>query len=178
LADLPTAALALSIVEQLRPTDGTVVFDVTLNGIHTTPSLLRKVFEPPFLGATLCAILAALLMGFHATVRFGTPQAPPPAYARGKAALVSNAADMIRMLKREPRMAQRYAQTTRGLVLRALGVRRSMDASEADALFQNFGESRNWPELQREAGQVSNRAQLVGLAQKFYEWRRGIFHAD
>lgn len=180
LRDLPTAALALSMIRNLRAGKAPVQFDVTLNGLGAAPSLLRKIFEPPFLGATVCAILAAMLMGFHAMVRFGSPPVPPPAFARGKAALVNNAADMIRMLHREPRMAQRYAQTTRNLALRALGIRRSLQAGGTDAPFEGI-ESRDqqsFSELLREAAQVDSRAGLVMLARKFYEWRQGMFHAN
>src|SRR6201999_1012780 len=105
-------------------------------GLGEEPSLLRAMFSPPFLGATLCAILAALLIGFHGAVRFGAPQRAKEAYARGKTALVGNAAELIRMLHREPRMASRYAQTTRNLPVRALGVRRKLEADEAEALFK------------------------------------------
>jgi hypothetical protein len=180
LNDLPTAALAISTIQNLRSSGGLVHFDVTLNGFGTTPSLLRKAFEPPFLGATLCAILAALLMAFHALVRFGTPPLPPPVYARGKAALVNNAADMIRMLHREPRMAGRYAQTTRNLALRALGVRRALDAGDSETLFRDLErqDQTSYAELMQETQQVTSRASLVALARKFYEWRQGMFHAN
>lgn len=179
LDDLPTAALALAIVKRLRDDRSPVVFDVTLNGLGREPSLLRAMFSPPFLGATLCAILAALLIGFHGAVRFGAPQRAKEAYARGKAALVSNAAELIRMLHREPRMAARYAQTTRNLTIRALGVRRKLDADEAEALFKAL-ESEGGPAyaaLLAEANQVNSRAGLVALARKFYDWRQGMLHA-
>jgi hypothetical protein len=180
LHDLPTAAMAVSIIQDLRASGGLVHFDVTLNGLGTSPSMLRKAFEPPFLGATLCAILAAALMAFHAAVRFGTPPTAPPVYARGKAALVNNAADMIRMLHREPRMAARYAVTTRNLALRALGVRRALDASDSEALFKDLeGQSQlSYSALMQETQQVTSRAALVTLARKFYEWRQGMFHAN
>jgi hypothetical protein len=180
LSDLPTAALALSMIRNLRSGNAPLQFEVTLNGLGSAPNLLRKLFEPPFLGATVCAILAAMLMGFHALVRFGSPPPAPPAFARGKAALVNNAADMIRMLHREPRMAQRYAQTTRNLALRALGIRRSPHTSDGDAPFQGI-ESRDrqsFSDLLRESEQVNSRAGLVTLARKFYEWRQGMFHAN
>ncbi|HEX4860769.1 MAG TPA: hypothetical protein VFV07_05995 [Rhizomicrobium sp.] len=180
LNDLPTAELAVSTIENLRSGSAPVHFDVTLNGLGTTPSLLRQMFAPPFLGATLCAIFAALLMGFHAAVRFGTPPVPLAAFARGKTALVNNAADMIRMLHREPRMAARYAQTTRNLALRALGVRRPLDADDSEALFKDLErqDQLSYSALMQETQQVTNRAEVVTLARRFYEWRQGMFHAN
>lgn len=179
LSDLPTAALALQIVRRLRGGDAPVSFDVTLNGLGREPSLLREMFAPPFLGATLCAIFAALLIGFHAAVRFGSPPPVAPVYARGKLALVSNAAEMIRLLKREPNMAWRYAQTTRNLLVRALGVRRQLGAQEGDAVFKALERAGgpSYDVLRAEAGQVNGRGDLVTVARRIYEWRERILHA-
>ena len=103
-----------------------------------------------------------------------------PAFARGKTALVNNAADMIRMLHREPRMAARYAQTTRNLALRALGVRRPLDADDSEALFKDLErqDQLSYSALMQETQLVTSRAALVTLARRFYEWRQGMFHAN
>jgi hypothetical protein len=179
LHDLPTAAFALAVIRRLREGGGPVVFDVTLNGFGRAPSLLRAAFEPPFLGATLCAILAAMLIAVHAAIRFGSPPLESTVYARGKQALATNAADMIRMLHREPHMAARYAQTTRNLVLRALGVRRQIGSLESDALFNALqrGDRASFSNLLAAAEHVNNRSDLVDLARKLYEWRQEILHA-
>src|SRR5688572_32238901 len=47
---------ALPIFENLREGTGPVIFDLTLSGYRRSPSLLRLAFEPPLLGATLCAL--------------------------------------------------------------------------------------------------------------------------
>jgi hypothetical protein len=179
LHDLATADFALALIDHLRSGHGPVVFDVTLNGFGRAPSLLRAAFAPPFLGATLCAILAAALIGFHAAVRFGSPPGESPVHARGKRALASNAADMIRMLHREPHMAERYALTTRSLVLRALGVRRQIELRESDALFKALERDgrTTFAALLAEARYVNSRADLLALARKLYEWRQEILHA-
>lgn len=179
LHDLPTAAFALALIQNLRKGDGPVVFDVTLNGLRREPSLLRAIFAPPFLGATLCAILVALLIGFHAAVRFGTPPAPPPVYARGKQALAANAADMIRLLHREPHMAMRYVLTTRNLVLRAFGLRRQSALEDGDDPFRAHESEtpHSYGELLDEARRVENRSDLVALARRLSQWREDMLHA-
>ncbi len=179
LHDLPTAAFALALIQNLREGDGPVVFDVTLNGLRREPSLLRAIFAPPFLGATLCAILVAVLIGFHAAVRFGTPPVPPPVYARGKQALAANAADMIRLLHREPHMATRYVLTTRNLVLRAFGLRRQSALEDGDDPFRaHEGEMpHSYGELLDEARRVENRSDLVALARRLSQWREDMLHA-
>jgi hypothetical protein len=174
LSDLPTAALAIGIVKRLRSGNGPVVFDLTLNGMGKTPSLLRAMFAPPFLGATLCAIFAAMLIGFHAAVRFGTPPSQGPIFARGKTALVSNAADMIRMLHREPNMAARYALTTRNLAAGALGIRRQ-DAESFKGLER--ADQPGFDALMTEARWVNNRSGLLAVARRLYDWRERITHA-
>lgn len=179
LGDLPTTALALEIIARLRAGNGSVVFDVTLNGFRHSPNLLHAAFAPPFLGATLCAILAAMLIGLHAATRFGKPQTAPPAFALGKQALASNTADLIRMMHREPHMAIRYVATTRNLALRTLGIRRQMDLQQTDALLRSMernGET-TYAELAAEAQQVKSRSHLVALATRLFRWRQGMIHA-
>jgi len=179
LHDLPTAAFALALIESLRQGNGPVVFDVTLNGLRREPSLLRAIFAPPFLGATLCAILVAILIGFHAAVRFGSPPAPQPVYARGKQALAANAADMIRLLHREPHMATRYVLTTRNLVLRAFGLRRQSELQDSDDPFRarESETPHSYGELLDEARRVENRSDLVALARRLSQWREDMLHA-
>jgi len=169
LASLSRAALSLQIIDTLRRGDTPVAFDVTLNGLGQPPSILRALFAPPFLGATVCAILAAMLIGVHAAVRFGSPSRTAPIFASGKRALASNAAGMIRMLNREPAMAARYAMACENVVLRSLGIRRSetgfagFDRSHADA----------YKSLLVMAEQVSDREELMAVARRLYEWREG-----
>ena len=49
-----------AVLENLRLEHGPIIFDVTLNGFVRGRNLLKTAFEPPFLSATLCAVLAAL----------------------------------------------------------------------------------------------------------------------
>ncbi len=119
MASLDTARTALTILDQLRAGQGPVVFDVTLNGFERSRSLLGLAFAPPFLGASLCALAAALAMGAHAAARFGPVRPPQSALALGKTALLDNTAMLIRLARREPKMGRRYA----ALVRRALARR-------------------------------------------------------
>ena len=127
IASLDTARSALAIIDELRGHQGPVVFDVTLNGLARARSLLGLALAPPFLGASLCALATALLMGAHAAARFGPARPHAPALALGKASLLDNSAMLIRLARREPKMGGRYA----GLIRRALA-RRVMDANAPD----------------------------------------------
>jgi hypothetical protein len=180
LADEATAAFALSFFTALSRHRAPVSFDVTLNGFGRSPDLLKAMFAPPFLGATICAILAAILIGFHAFTRFGATPPSMPGFALGKRALVDNTAELIRVMNREPQMAERYATATRNLISRALGIRRQMDRAQADAVLkaleQRAGES-GIDALAEEAGRVRRRSELMRVAGQLFRWRERIMHA-
>src|SRR5262249_53482772 len=92
LKDLETARLAASLIQAMRDGDGPVIFDLTLAGYRRSPNPLHLAFEPPMLGATVCALLAALLMGIHASVRFGSPLESKRSLALGKKGLADSSA--------------------------------------------------------------------------------------
>jgi hypothetical protein len=74
LADRSRAQLALAIVEAtLDNHDLPLVFDLTLAGLGGSRNLLTLAFAPPFLAATLCLILAAVVIAWRALRRFGPP---------------------------------------------------------------------------------------------------------
>ena len=177
LADANTARLAMAIVTALRQGNGPVRFDVTLNGLGRDPGLLHAVFEPPLLGATACALLAALLIGLHAASRFGSPLRPVRRFARGKTMLAINTAELLRIMGREGAMAQRYLHAAREMVLARLGARRS-SAPEQDELLAILERQSSldirYRDLVSEANQAQSSGALLRLAQKAYAWRKGI----
>jgi hypothetical protein len=180
LADLATARAAVGILQGLRRNDAAVLFDVTLNGFGKSPSILRAAFAPPFLGATICAIVAAALMAFHAMTRFGAPLRALEAFRSGKEALVDNCAQLIRMMRRESHMALRYAVTTRNMTARALGIPRGLNSGEIDALLDRLSRaSKDTPGLRQlfdEAARAKTTADMMDIAGKLYSWRRGLTH--
>ena len=177
LKDRDVARAALSFIDRWRA-DDPVAFDVTLNGFGTPPSLLRAAFQPPFLGATLCAILAAMLIGYHAASRFGTPVRPDQVYAFGKATLVANSAGLIRMLDRERGMAPRYAAAVRDLVARLAGGAREISPEALQNLERRSRSNRPYTELAAEAQNVRNSAGMLKVSKELYQWRVGITHDD
>lgn len=174
LADLATARAATSLIDRMRLKTGPVVFDVTLNGLGRSRSLLKLAFEPPFLGATLCLVAAALLMALHAASRFGAPAATPRALAFGKRALADNAAALIRLAKREPHMAVRYLDQTRSVVARALGAQK-LAAGDLDAFLDRAAERAHvggrLSALAPAARAVKTRDELLRFAADLYAWR-------
>ncbi|MFM5885197.1 MAG: DUF4350 domain-containing protein [Novosphingobium sp.] len=110
-----------------------VVFDLTLNGLGRSRSLLTLAFEPPFLAATLCLMLAALVLGWRAFNRFGPPLLGTRALAFGKRALVSNAAGLIRRTRRMHLIGGPYADAARDRLIRALALPARLGGSDAEA---------------------------------------------
>lgn len=178
LHDAGTARMAVDLIALLRNSERPVSFDVTLNGIRSSPDLLRAAFSPPFLGATLCVILAALFIAYHAFNRFGAAARQDRVYAFGKRALADNTAAVIRMMHREPAMAPRYAQATLNLVAAHIGLprERTQDVAWVNALEKSRGAEGQFAELNAEAAAVRDTGALLRVATRLYKWRRGILH--
>jgi len=174
LKDARTAAMAVRLIDHLRAGDGPVAFDVNLDGFNSPPSLLKLALQPPFLGATLLLLAAGVLIGLHAAARFGAPVASDRVLAFGKRALVDNSAALIRLAKREPRMAPRYLALTRAAVAKALGVTRLGEADldpVLDRAAKAAGLQRGLSDFAAEVATVKTRADLIRVARDLYHWR-------
>ncbi|KHS43351.1 hypothetical protein [Novosphingobium subterraneum] len=135
LADRNTAMLARDLVlatadDRSQP----IVFDMTFNGFGASRNLLTLAFEPPFLAATICLLLAALAIAWRALNRFGPALVQGQEIAFGKAALVANAAGLIRRAGRVHLAAAPYADATRERIALALGLPKGLDPQETEHL--------------------------------------------
>jgi hypothetical protein len=175
MASVERATFANSLLRGLRSGSAPIVFDVTLNGFERGRSLLKLALEPPFLAATLCVLAAALLTGLHAAARFGPARRPERAVALGKRALADNAAGLIRLAKREPRMAPRYAQLVREQVARAVGAPRDLGPEQQGAFLDRLTAGAvagpTLTELTEAAAAVRDPAALMRSAQALHRWR-------
>ncbi len=142
-ADKDRAMLALALVDAAMQGEKLPVsFDLTLNGFARSANLLTLAFTPPFLAATLCLLIAALAVGWRAFLRFGPPRASVRAIAFGKAALISNAAGLIRRTKRYHLVAAPYADHARERLARQLALPRLADTAATDAAIDRAMASR------------------------------------
>ena len=110
-----------------------VNFDLTLNGHGRSANLLTLAFTPPFLAATLCLLIAAVVLGWRAFARFGPARQGGRAIAFGKRALVANSAGLIRRTRRLHLIAAPYADRARERLARALALPRLADAAATEA---------------------------------------------
>ena len=131
---LSSARLAEALVRASGIAAGQpVIFDMTMNGLGQSENLLTLAFTPPFLAATLCLLLAAVICGWRAFLRFGPPLAGERAIAFGKRALVANAASFVRRTGRLHLIAGPYSDRSRERLVRGLGLPRTLDAAQAEA---------------------------------------------
>jgi hypothetical protein len=180
MGDRDTAAAGLAMLDQVRVEGEPTIFDVTMNGLGASRSVLRLAFEPPFLGATLGLVIAAVLLGWRAAARFGPAAPARRAIALGKAALADNSAALIRLARREQRMGAGYAKLIAAdLAERISGTRRE-DAEAAallDRLAAAHGVVPNYTQLEAEAANAKTPQQMLEAARKLHAWKEEMTRA-
>ncbi len=181
LAGLDNARVALAMLREIRPEGGEVRFDITLHTGRADRSLLRAMLEPPVLGATLCAVAAAVLLGLLALSRFGPAAPEARALALGPKALVDNSAGLVAMARREHELAGAYAELTAAEAARAAGVDRSLSGEalmeRLDDLARRRGAHASLADLSGEAARTAKagrRADLLSVARRLYQWKREV----
>lgn len=171
------ARAAVTIIDHLRG-DEAVVFDATLNGFGRAPNLLRLLFEPPGLGATVCAVATGLLILSMAVRRFGSTVPPPRVLDFGKRALADTAAGLIASAGRERRMAVPYASLIYARALRDVGIAPRLAPAEAERLLDAAARARglesSYADLARKAADANTRASAFAVARRLFQWGKGL----
>lgn len=134
LARKENALLAMALIDDISGGEPIpVMFDLTQNGLGRSANLLNLAFTPPFLAATICLIIAGVIVGWRALRRFGPPLAEARTIALGKRQLVSNSAGFIRRTGRLHLLGPPYAALMRGRIARLLGLHRQQGDGALDA---------------------------------------------
>ncbi len=134
MADQNRAMLALKLVSLAEGgRRDRLAFDLTLNGFKRPGNLLTLAFTPPFLAATLCLLIAALVAGWRAFCRDAPPVLAGRTMAFGKRALVENSAGLILRSGRLHLLGAPYAAMTRDRLARTLALPRAADAAATEA---------------------------------------------
>ncbi len=133
LADRATGLMAHRLVlAAAGGRDEQVTFDLTLNGLGAARNLLTLAFEPPFVAATACLLMAMLAIGWRGFNRFGPAWQQGREIALGKTMLVRNSAGLVRRAGRLHLIAQPYAEAARERLVAALGLPRGRPMDETD----------------------------------------------
>ena len=180
LSRIENARFAVLMMDYLRHNeDEPIIFDATLHGFVRSENLLQMVFDIPFLGATLTALAAAVLLGWAALIRFGPPLQEGRAIAFGKQALADNSAGLITMARRETRMAPGYLHMIRRRVSREIGAPKTLSEAQLVALFDRLGpdeeSGKRFTDMASGLrGPAANREDLMNKARELFRWRKGI----
>lgn len=127
LADPVRAAVTVALIDRLAKENeiDEVIFDMTLNGFGASENLLTLAFRPPFLAATLSLLVALLIVGWRAFLRFGPAAAAAgPDIAFGKRQLIVNGAGLILRARRFALLAKPYAALSARRLAERLGLTR------------------------------------------------------
>ena len=128
------AVLAMSAVAFLRTGSGPIVALEAVAELPPSRSIWRLAFSPPFATITLAALIATVIAGWAAALRFGPPASDEPARPPGIMPLIDIAARLLRDKVDGARLLRRYAElATLDLGRRLHAPRRLQGAAEIGA---------------------------------------------
>jgi hypothetical protein len=173
------AAAALALLDWMNSTGAkSVNFDVVLNGLARTKSVLRLAFDPPILAMTLTLAVMVVLLGIRAAGRFGAPRPRARAIAFGKTALVDNGAMLVRKAGKARRLGGRYAAVIRDQAVQTFGVSARLTPPEVDRYLDGLGSGAAFTELAAAAERADNNGEMLAAARALYAWKREIVRED
>jgi len=171
IADAGQARAALALLHYLNSTDAeSILFDVTLNGLGHSPSPLRLAFDPPFLATTMAILAALILVSIQALNRFGPIRRRVRALAFGKAALIDNAAALVRKAGRETAFGGRYAAMRRDRAIALYRVPGRLRDGAIDDYLDRIDRSRPFSKLAATTGESHHPADLLAAARALHSW--------
>lgn len=162
------AAIALAMIENLLPRGGSVVVDETIHGFVHADSIWTFLLTPPWLGATLLALLAAVLTVWLAAIRFGAALAGAPAVHSGKTSLVANGAGLLVHGGHLRHIVARYGAATVADVAERLRIGGAGDEETQRALLDEAARRRG---LTLRIGEVRH-DRPVAAARHYHAWKR------
>lgn len=175
MADRERADLARDLVWlAMEGEELDVTFDLTLNGIGQTRNLLTLAFTPPFLAATLCLILAMLVVAWRAFRRFGPPVAEGRAIAFGKARLVANSAGFVQRTGRLYLLAAPFAALVASRIAGLLRLRSADDHAIDEALHRRQPDAASFSAAAAQMRAARTRTELLRAARALKDIERNL----
>ena len=174
LSDRQTARHALALVKAASAGSADrVIFDLTFNGLGGSENLLTLAFEPPFLSATICLVIAALAAAWMAFNRFGPPRAEQRAIDFGKTALIDNSAGFVDRMRRSHLAALPYAEMMRADAMRAVGLGPGGDREETNRKLDRLGDyqGQGFSQLYQQLAQATKPQEIAEAAAALHAWK-------
>ena len=171
--------MEMFMTEIMHPKFGDrIVFDTTLHGFERNRNLLRLLFQPPILGATIFALATALLLGWSAFLRFGRPTRPEQAVATGRQSLIESTAGLFRQTEKEASPAGDYEDLARRQAISAIGYREELSKDQMEEVLhqRDIRLQTAEPDAPKrpDTRSVGSPAQLVQFAKEFHAWKRKL----
>lgn len=174
LATREGAERAMDILDEIGAGGG-VAFDLTLHGFGRNPNLFKLAFEAPFLPLTLCVLVAALLAGWHAMLRFGPAALPERGVALGKRALADNGAALLRLARRRHRTGERYAALVREAAAASTGAPAGLNGDALDRYLDRLDPAAEpFSHIAARAADAPDTRRLLDAARDLYQWKRTV----
>ena len=137
------AAFVLAMLNAMREGDGKVVFDETIHGmVNIVDNPFRQLLQFPFVIVVLLGLVAAGLLLWATTSRFGQPRKAPPAFDLGKGRLIGNTASLLDRAGHQAFVMRRYIQVTLRDAGRLFHAPRQLNDEELAAWLDIIGEAR------------------------------------
>ncbi|MCC2977859.1 hypothetical protein LK533_14385 [Sphingomonas sp. PL-96] len=170
------AQAAITMLAALDPQySGAAVFDASLHYGPGDRNLVKLLFTPPFLAATLAMIAAAVLAGLATAVRFGPVLRERRAVALGKAALIDNIAALTRLSGRTLSAGPRYADMAREGLVRSLDLPRGLDEAALLERLDRLGERpARYSQIDHRLRTARTEAELVAAARQLHAWKEAL----
>ena len=177
------AVFVVGLIEGLRGDGGAVVFDETMHGFESNPSIWKELFTFPLVLVVLHITLLLGVLLWATMGRFGAPQKPPPALEPGTAFLVSSTADLLRHGTRAPRALGRFLDVTLRTAATALHAPSTLRGEERDAWLDRIAARRGVElrvaDLRAAVRHAEGKPSRVrAAAQEIYRWREEIQHGS
>ncbi|MBB3909439.1 hypothetical protein [Sphingomonas desiccabilis] len=170
------AQAAIALLAALDPKyPGAAVFDASLHYGPGDRNLVKLLFTPPFLAATLAMIAAAVLAGLATAARFGPVLRERRAVALGKAALIDNIAALTRLSGRTLSAGPRYADIAREGLVRSLDLPRDLDEAGVLARLDRLGDRpAAYSQIDHRLRTARTEAELVAAARQLHAWKEAL----
>lgn len=146
LAQPGQAALAVGILDALRPRDGVIVFDETLHGELVIPSPYAALFRFPLVLALFQTLAIGAAAVAVAARRFGSPRAEESSIAKTPGYSIRNTAEWLDVAGHSAPLLTRYLDTILRRVAAGLSYRGSNDRADLAEFLDRTAERRGLDE--------------------------------
>jgi hypothetical protein len=181
------AVIAVGMIQDLMPRNGSVIVDEVIHGFRRDPSVWRALFEFPIVIITINALAAVAVLLWSATGRFGSPAPIEPVLKAGKTTLIGNAAGLLLFGGHTTEVLGRYLVVTFADVARRIHAPAPLAGDALDQWLERIGKARHVrsvpAQLRRQAelatavGRADSRT-LLQVARELYRWKREMLHGS